>query len=173
MKFLNEMFEGKTFRHTKIPLIVTATVLEDGSLIEFKSGKIADAVMASITIPGIMPVVKYKGNHLVDGALAQAVPVDIVRRMGADKIIAVDLTSLEKLDSFDPKFRSVMSRTYDLLISNLANQQLKSYDQNVLILKPKTGSKVRVFSFRKTKRYLSAGEKAAQNNMEKIKVLIK
>jgi NTE family protein len=81
----------ENIEETEIPFRTVATNLMTGKDFIFKTGSIVDAVRASISIPGIFTPFKKDNYNLVDGGLINPVPVDVVRNMGADIVIAVDL----------------------------------------------------------------------------------
>ncbi|NTV24455.1 MAG: patatin family protein, partial [Nanoarchaeota archaeon] len=89
--FLETVYNGKSFSDTKIPFKAIATNLVTGKRVVFSKGKLSSAVIASSTFPGVFPVVEYRSMHLVDGGLAEAMPIRLVEEMGADVIIGVDL----------------------------------------------------------------------------------
>lgn len=70
---------------------IVATELDTGREIWFREGSLLDGVRASIGLPGLLTPVKLKGRWLVDGGLANPVPVSLCRAMGADVVIAVNL----------------------------------------------------------------------------------
>ncbi len=80
------------FNELEIPLSCVATDLITGDEVVIDKGSVIEAVRASISIPMIFSVVKKDGRYLVDGGLVNQVPVSVARRMGADYIIAVDIT---------------------------------------------------------------------------------
>jgi len=90
----NLALEDKTFDDLKIPFAAVATDVESGAEVILNQGKVIDAVRASISIPGIFTPVKYQDYYLVDGGVADPVPVDVVQKMGADIIIAVSLAKI-------------------------------------------------------------------------------
>ena len=96
-KRLRELFSIHTdvqdFSELKIPVMMVATDLETGKKVVLKSGNILDALRASISIPGLFAPVKIKNRWLVDGGVVDPVPVSVARSMGADIVIAVDLSS--------------------------------------------------------------------------------
>ncbi|MBW2514203.1 MAG: patatin-like phospholipase family protein [Deltaproteobacteria bacterium] len=96
-KRLRELFSIHTdvrdFSELKIPVIMVATDLETGQKVVLRSGNILDALRASISIPGLFAPARIKDRWLVDGGLVDPVPVSVARSMGADVIIAVDLSS--------------------------------------------------------------------------------
>ncbi len=170
--FLKNIFGEKTFADTKIPLKLGATSLQDGSKVIFSSGKIVDAIMASGAFPGVFPPIKYNGKDLVDGGLSDATPVDMVREMGAEVIIAVDLFSLEYYKNRNyNNMGEVLVRTYEIIMSKLSNYKIKEYGKNIIVLKPKTGSRMQTFSFYNAQNIM-AGAIEAEKNLSKIKKLL-
>ncbi len=170
--FLKKYFGNKTFRDTKIPLKVGATALEDGSQVVFSRGKILDALLASGAFPGVFPPVKYRGKHLVDGGLSDATPVNLVKKMGADVILAVDLFTLRKIKQQNFTMMDVLERTYEILVSNLSKYSEKEYGKNIIVLRPKAGHRIETFHFHRAKKYIEAGEKEALKYLKKIKKIL-
>lgn len=74
-----------------LPFCAVSTDLSSGNEVAIKKGNIIEAVRASIAVPGIFTPAKKNGTFLVDGGLINPVPVSVVREMGADIVIAVDL----------------------------------------------------------------------------------
>jgi NTE family protein len=81
----------RSFEQMKLPFATVAACLEDGEVRVFSSGKVADAVRASLSVPGVFEPVKLDGKTYVDGGVLDRVPASIVREMGADFVIAVDV----------------------------------------------------------------------------------
>ncbi|MEZ5323883.1 MAG: patatin-like phospholipase family protein [Verrucomicrobiales bacterium] len=79
------------FSDMKRPLRVVATRLDTFERVVFSHGKVADAVHASLAIPGVCVPVELKGAHYSDGAILDPLPVEVLRRMGCDHIIAVSV----------------------------------------------------------------------------------
>jgi len=169
-ELLKRTFGDATFKNTKIPVRIGATALEDGSRIILKSGKLWRAVLASGSVPGLLPPVYYKGKHLVDGGLADATPVDIVSGMGADVIIAIDLYKIEKVKlKKNCSSRQVIRRTQDIVMSKLAYYSAQEYGKNIIVIKPKLGDKVDFAAFYKAQEKIKGGELAAKKAMKEIK----
>lgn len=68
-----------------------ATDLASGERLCFESGPLVDAVRASMSMPGLLPPMRLDGRWLVDGALVDPIPIELCRRLGADRVIAVNL----------------------------------------------------------------------------------
>ena len=110
-KRLRELFSIHTdvqnFSELKIPVMMVATDLETGRKVVLKSGHILDALRASMSTPGLFAPARVKDRWLVDGGLVDPVPVSVARAMGADIVIAVDLSSgiISKQKRKKEKFR--------------------------------------------------------------------
>ncbi|RMF08564.1 MAG: hypothetical protein D6762_05375 [Candidatus Neomarinimicrobiota bacterium] len=81
------------FRDLHLPTAVIATDLYTGERLEIRSGPLFPAIRASVSVPGVVTPVKVGSRWLVDGGLVDPVPVSAVRNLGADVVIAVDLTT--------------------------------------------------------------------------------
>lgn len=82
---------GCTFADLHKPVAVTAVDLVTGKLVVLNEGVIADAIRATISLPGIFAPAKLNGQLLIDGGVLNNMPTDVVRMMGADIIVAVDV----------------------------------------------------------------------------------
>ncbi|MGO9127813.1 MAG: patatin-like phospholipase family protein [Terriglobales bacterium] len=89
--FLNSILKVKTFEELRIPLAVTATDFSTGEGVVFHSGPLIDPVRASCAYPGMFLPVKVRGRLLIDGMLSYTVPTVPLRRMGAERVLAVHL----------------------------------------------------------------------------------
>lgn len=98
--FLDKELKAKTFEELKIPLVVVATDLKTGELIELGGGEITPALVASAAVPGVFKPVEYLGRYLVDGGVANPIPVEVAQKYHPKVIIAVDVG--ENLSSEDP-----------------------------------------------------------------------
>jgi NTE family protein len=93
LRFFKKALDGLTFKDTKIELHMVATDIRTGETVVLSEGLLIRSMQASIAIPGIFPPVEIDGRLLVDGGTTNNLPVDIARDLGADKVIAVDLSS--------------------------------------------------------------------------------
>ncbi|MBI2136436.1 patatin-like phospholipase family protein [Candidatus Woesearchaeota archaeon] len=91
-RYLNHVFKRKTFEQLNIPLTIIATEVDYGTKAVFYTGSVTKAVRASISLPAIFKPYRIGNKEYMDGSLIDPVPVDILKEMGADIIIAVDLT---------------------------------------------------------------------------------
>ncbi len=92
-EFLESGIRGKTFADLKIPLTVMATDAETGHDVAITTGDVLSAVQASMALPIFFQQVSREGKTLIDGGFSNPVPADVVRAMGAEYVIAVDVSS--------------------------------------------------------------------------------
>jgi NTE family protein len=99
-EFLKNVVGDIDIEDLEIPFAATATDILTGQEIDFKNGNLVEAIRASISVPIIFQPVIHDNQILVDGGLANPLPVNIVREMGADFIIAVNvMPSLDKTNT--------------------------------------------------------------------------
>ncbi|PIN73997.1 hypothetical protein COV20_02695 [Candidatus Woesearchaeota archaeon CG10_big_fil_rev_8_21_14_0_10_45_16] len=96
-KKLREIVQGKKFSQLDIPLRVVSYNLKKFERVIFSKGDVTKALRASLSIPGLFNPHKSKDGAFIDGAVTDPTPYDIVRDMGADIVIAVDLYSKEAM----------------------------------------------------------------------------
>ena len=90
-EFLSTWFGNKTFNDLKIPFSAITTDIQTGKMVVIEKGDLLSAIRASISIPIIFSPVTLGKYKLVDGGLVNPTPVDIVKKKGMDKVIAVNL----------------------------------------------------------------------------------
>ncbi len=135
-KLLDQWFVGANFSDTKIPVAVTATDLISTKTVVLNSGPMAKAVRASMSIPTLFKPVTMGEQLLIDGGSSSPVPDDVVRNMGADIVISINLDNYEKyrpVELTDYSFKQVANRSLDIMRHHLAKYSLQSSD---LVLAP-------------------------------------
>ncbi|MCI2807693.1 patatin-like phospholipase RssA [Eoetvoesiella caeni] len=93
MAFFRQNFIDCSIEDMELPFGAVATALHTGAEVWLRSGSALDAIRASIALPGLFAPVWHSGRLLVDGGLVNPVPVSLAHAMGADIVIAVDLSS--------------------------------------------------------------------------------
>jgi NTE family protein len=91
--FFRRNFSDRDIEALDIPFAAVATALHSGTEVWLRSGSTADAVRASMALPGLFTPAQRDGRLLIDGGLVNPVPVSLARAMGADVVIAVDLNA--------------------------------------------------------------------------------
>jgi len=147
IKLLKIILPNPYFKNIQIPFTVVATDLLTGKEIHIKDGNIVKAIRASVAIPGIITPYKLNNKYLIDGGVTNPLPANVVKNMGADIIIAVDLNHSfikEKRYSghsiknnklvqwLTPKHPNII----DVIESSLFMMQDQLTQKNLLICKP-------------------------------------
>ncbi len=173
-KEIGKILEDKDFKDIKIPLTVVAVNLENGQEVHIKKGNLADAIRASVGIPGIFYPARLNDKWLVDGGLINATPVDVVKDMGADLIIAVDLTISDNVKFKEPTIVGTLVQSFDIMRTELTKLKIQPIKDLVLI-QPTVDDKNEIDSLRfyDAARFIKAGEEAAEKAMPEIKRKIK
>lgn len=130
-KLLNVWLDNSDFKDLRIPLSIIATDLIKAEPYIFKSGSLAFAARASMAIPAFFKPISWEDKVLVDGGLTNPVPDDIVKEMGADIVIAVNLNNFQTPIQFkkkEPSVSEVTLRTNEVIQCYLAKYSLKSAD---------------------------------------------
>ncbi len=129
----------KDFDRLPIPFRAIATDVATGELVLLDSGDLASAVRASMSAPGALKPVRLDGRLLVDGGLVNNLPVQVVKDMGADILIVVDvgfpLLDEEKLDSV----LAVSNQMLTIMIQGNARRQLEMLGDNDVLITPELG----------------------------------
>lgn len=122
------------FDDLAIPYRAVATDLETSLPVVISHGSMVKAMQASATVPGALQPAQIDGKLLVDGGIANNMPVDVVKAMGADIIIAVDIGSpLVKKDKLDSTIAVLDQLSNFLTNASTEKQKLLLTDKDVLI----------------------------------------
>ncbi|MGI6484957.1 MAG: patatin-like phospholipase family protein [Tepidanaerobacteraceae bacterium] len=163
---IRSLIQDKNFDELKIPLGVIATDLLSKDSVLITEGNVAEAVRASISIPGIFNPVTKGNRLLIDGGVLERVPGRAARLMGADIVIGVEL-------GFDDNKR--IKNIYDVLFSTFdvmgrEIQSLKKYDCDILIT-PELFN-IAPMDFNKAEKAIDEGQNSAKKMITKILQII-
>lgn len=156
-RFIRDKTGGKGIEQMALPLGIVATDLSDGSSILFRSGDTGTAVRASSAVPAVFQPVKIGSREYVDGGLVSPVPVRFAREMGAQLIIAVDITSPPQKDSPGDAFRMLL-QTFSIMGRSINTFELRDAD---VVIRPNLDG-VGSADFTARRRAVQAGRDAAQ-----------
>jgi len=136
-RLLDEWLEGAQFNDLHIPFRVVATDLMAGLPVVFRTGKLAPALRASMAILGAFAPVVYQKKMFIDGGISNPVPDDIVKKMGADIILAVDLNGIPRgkdIKKVQPRaISNILLTSVNILSHHLAVATTKDAD---IVLRP-------------------------------------
>lgn len=91
IRYMESFLGDKTFQDLQVPVKIVATSLTTSQQVVFETGRVVDALRASISIPGIFRPFHWRGELLIDGGILNPLPVDTLAKMGVKKIIAVNV----------------------------------------------------------------------------------
>ena len=163
-RYVRDKTGGKGIEQMVVPLGIVATDLSDGSPILFRSGDTGTAVRASSAVPAVFQPVKIGQREYVDGGLVSPVPVRFAREMGAQVIIAVDITSPPEKDPPMDAFRMLM-QTFSIMGRSINSFELRDAD---VLVRPRLDG-VASADFTARRRAIQAGRDAAQAVLPLIK----
>ena len=172
--FLTTYLGKKTFYDLKKPLRIVTCDINKREEVVISSGSLVDAVMASISIPGIFnPVASKDGKLFVDGGIVNPLPISVLSKEGIKRVIAVNsIPSPDDAVNISPRGQSI----FDIIINSLYAMEYKiakysSQEADIYIhLIPKEGM---WFEFYKAKEFMEFGRKKAIKVLPELKRLIK
>ena len=168
-KFFEEYIGNLDFTDLKIPFASVATDYHTGNAVVFNAGKVVPAIRASMSVPLAFKPFEYQDKLLLDGGMSMPVPVDIVRQMGADIVLAVNLDGSYFVESEKKlNFAEIAYRSFNMLRYNLAEQLLRNAD---VVVTPKVGD-VLWYKFVSGKATLTAGEDAMREQLPTLLKLL-
>ncbi len=148
----------------KLPFAAVATDLNRGTRVVLKTGPVARAVRASSAIPGLFNPVEHQGKLLVDGGVVDNIPISVAAEMGADIVIAVDIS--ENVVNFNiTNLVDVMLQAVNIMFRE--NVSYKKKDADVLIT-PAVGH-IATLDFTQKKQCMQAGIEAAMSAVPEIR----
>lgn len=162
--FVNEAVAQRPLEGLKKPFAAVATNLKTGESVVFRTGNTGMAVRASSTVPGVFQPVTISGNEYVDGGLSSLIPVRAVRQMGADVVIAVDISARPS----DKPLRGtldILLQTFTIMGQSLSRYELKEAD---VVVRPKVDG-VGSTDFQARHDSILEGERAAQAALPQIR----
>ena len=165
--FVNKKVKNTKLQNLKLKFAAIATDLDSGQSVGFNIGDTGVAVRASCSVPNIFIPVTISKHRYVDGGLSAPVPVTYAKDMGANFIIAVDITSKPE-NNKATGFLSNFDQTINIMGVKLLNEQLKQAD---FVIKPDI-SKLSSFAFDKKKQAIQLGYDATMPLIPHIKAAL-
>lgn len=155
--YINKAVRGQPIEKLKKPFAAVATDLQSGEMMVFQRGNTGQAVRASSSVPGVFQPVNINGRDYVDGGLTSPVPVRVARSLGADVVIAVDISAKPRAAKLEG-LMDIMLQTFGIMGQSIRNTELPEAD---VLIRPNTvgfGSA----DFAKKHEAILEGEKSAQ-----------
>ncbi|OFZ71901.1 MAG: esterase [Betaproteobacteria bacterium RBG_16_64_9] len=125
--YVNTALANRPIEKLKKILAIVATDLQSGEAVVFRTGNTGMAVRASSSVPGLFQPVRINGREYVDGGLVSPVPVNVARSLGADVVIAVDISSKPKFGKTASSL-DVLLQTFNIMSHTIAQHELPQAD---------------------------------------------
>ena len=166
-EFINKLVKNTPMEKFKIPFYAVATDLEKGREMVFGKGNTGRAVRASCSIPGIFRPVRISDKIYVDGGVVSPVAVEAAKRLGADVVIAVDVSSGAERTVPEGTIETIL-QSINIMYAKLGAIQLSQAD---VAIKPKVGH-IGSADFSKKHEAILEGEKAAIEALPQIMAIL-
>jgi NTE family protein len=166
-RYVNTQVGGKLIEQMKLPLGIVATDLHNGDPVLFRRGNTGSAVRASSAVPAVFQPVKIGNREYVDGGLVAPVPVKQARDMGANVVIAVDISSDPEGNPAGDTFQILM-QTFNIMGKSLNSELLKDAD---LVVRPALMG-VKSADFAARRKSIEAGREAMLKQLPRLKEIL-
>lgn len=166
-RYVNAQVRSRLIEDMPLPLGIYATDLKTGAGVLFQRGDTGTAVRASSAVPGVFQPVKISGRDYVDGGLVSPVPVRAARSMGAELVIAVDISSPPEGSVTDGTLE-ILLQTFSIMGKSINNLELR--DADVVVRPVLTGISSGDFSARR--RSIEAGRTAMLAALPQLRAAI-
>lgn len=165
--YMNKAVNNRTIESMPMPLGIVATNLRTGEGILFQRGNVGTAVRASSSVPAVFQPVKIGAQEYVDGGLVAPVPVEYARKMGANVVIGVDISSPPEDGATDGTF-SILMQTFSIMGKSINRHELNMAD---VVVRPNLAG-LKSTDFSNKQRSIDAGRAAMRAVIPKLKAKI-
>lgn len=167
-RYVRQQTQGKLIEQLPMPLGIVATDLDSGQGVLFRRGDLGQAVRASSAVPAVFQPVRIANREYVDGGLVSPVPVRYAREMGAEMVVAVDIsTQPEGQPTGDPF--SLLLQTFSIMGKSINQFELREAD---VVVRPALVG-VSSADFTARQRAIQAGRQAALSQVGAIRERVK
>ncbi|UPG95587.1 patatin-like phospholipase family protein [Luteibacter aegosomatissinici] len=158
------------FNDLSIPFRAVATDIVIGKPVVFASGDLPLAIRSSMSVPGAFAPTNVEGRLLVDGGLMDNVPIDVVRDMGADRLIVVDVGSPLAEESQLSNPVALLNQMVSALMAEKTDRQLKALSSQDILIRPALG-KLGAGEFNRAEEAIAIGRAAAEAALPRLRAL--
>ncbi len=159
---IGQRVQVSDFDELPIPFRAVATDIVRGQPVIMGDGSLAEAMRASMAVPGVFDPIKRGDHLLVDGGLVRNLPVDVVRAMGADIVIAVDVGTPLMPEERIGNVVSVVEQMTALMVINNTQVQMDSMADQDIMIRPDLGFEITSRDFSGFEASIPLGYQAAQ-----------
>ena len=165
--YVNTQVKNKPIQQFPIRFAAIATALDSGQKVAFNQGNVGQAVRASCSIPNVFIPATIAGKRYVDGGLVSPIPVESARDMGADLVIAVDISARPQAGQ-PANVLGLLDQTLNIMGMQGLDRELKVAD---VVIRPQVGH-VSVMDLTRRHQSILEGERAAQAQVKVIEQAI-
>jgi len=166
--YMDTALRGRLIEELDLPFVAVATDLRTGRLVAFNRGDTGMAVRASCSVPVIFQPTEIEGREYVDGGLASPVPVSVARELGADLVIAIDVSRQPTERSDLGSTTALLGHAFVIMEHSIAGRETKLAD---VVIRPDL-AKVPAANLAARGEAIRAGEEAARAALPQIRGLI-
>ena len=166
-RYVREQTGGRAIEQMKLPLGIVATHLDSGAAVLFQRGDTGAAVRASSAVPAVFQPVKIGAAEYVDGGLVSPVPVRFARQMGAELVLAVDISQPPDGNATSDVMKMLL-QTFAIMSRSITQFELRDAD---LVLRPVLAG-VSSADFSARQRAILAGREAALRHLPELRARI-
>lgn len=161
--FIEQHLGKRLIEELPIPFAAVASDTSTGDAHIMRKGSLAQAISASTAIPAIMRPIDYEGKSLVDGAVVHPVPAALVKSMGADIVIAVNVCAESFSKGTARHFVDSLLNTIDMMSAKMVKEELQLAD---IVLRPDLG--YTQIGFKDSEICIAAGEVVTREAISRI-----
>ncbi|MCK9538534.1 patatin-like phospholipase family protein [Dokdonella sp.] len=167
-RLLLSTWDTQDFDDLPIPFRAVATDLGNGQPVVFDEGDLAMSVRSSMSVPGAFAPVRYQGHLLIDGGIVDNVPIDVARKMGATRLIVVDVgTPLAKEDTLNNPL-AVLNQMVGVATLGATERQIASLEPGDVLITPNLGDMTSA-DFNRAQEAARVGRQAAEAALPKLR----
>ncbi len=166
-RYVNKQTGNRRIEDFKMPLGIVATDLKTGEGILFQRGDVGTAVRASSSVPSVFEPVRIGNREFVDGGLVSPVPVRYARQMGAEYVLAIDISSPPESGKTGDMF-DILMQTFTIMGKSINTLELRDAD---LVVRPALND-VGSADFKARRRSIEAGRAAMLQALPKLKAAL-
>ncbi|MFO8033757.1 MAG: patatin-like phospholipase family protein [Candidatus Bipolaricaulota bacterium] len=171
-QFLNLLCKGASFDELSLPLACIAADVDTGEEVVIQSGPLYRGVAASAALPGVFQPAPWNGRHLIDGGVINKLPADVALSLGADTVLAVDVSA--PLVARPEGTLDVILQSYTITAKELMREKLNlartTLGQRLIVVRPQV-EEIGILEFHRVEEAVDAGLAAGKEAARRLRAL--
>ena len=155
------------FEDLVLPLTIIGTDLRTGEMVLMESGDLIQAIVASTAVPGILPPVTVEGREIVDGGLANNLPLDVAAQKGARVVLAMRCGCRRPLAQTPRGILGILSRSFDISLNSRWMCEIEPYRDRTrfVVLEPCLDENIGLLDFSHSAELIEIGYQFALSEL--------